>query len=129
MFVKTDCYTKYTKIKKILKETGNHTNQSAGVTNQKDSSPKRSEENDELANGHGGTDLANQNEEELANQDGEEKIEVWGSQFNRKSSSVKEIEKVPAQKKESSAYLQKLGSKMFQQSLKQNNKKVYKMKN
>ena len=128
MFFKTDCYTKYTKIKKILKETGNQSNQSAESTSEKAASLKKSEDNDKLTNGHGGTDLANQNEEESDDKDGEEKIEVWGSQFDRKSSTVKEKEKLPAQKKESSAYLQKLGSKMFQQSLKQN-RKVHKMKN
>ena len=124
---------KYTKIKKILKETENQVNQSTEVANQKPHSPKKSEDNDELTNeeketlstnGHGGTDSANQDEEESASQGKGEEIEVWGSQFDRKSSTMKEREKVPVQKKENSAYLQKLGSKMFQQSLKQKNNKV-----
>ena len=127
---------KYTKIKKILKETENHsnteTNQSAEATNQKPSLQKKPEDNDKLTNGnkqakltngHGEAYSANQDEEDPANQEGEE-IEVWGSQFDRKLSTGKEREKVPVQKKENNDYLQKLGSKMFQHSLRLKNNKV-----
>ena len=106
---------KYTKIKKILRETDNQSKTTGNQTNNITSHKLSAEA---LA---GDEKVTSQNEE-LGTSDPEEKVEVWGSQFDRKTTQVKEKEKLPVQKKENNEYLQKLGSKMFQQSLKIKNK-------
>ena len=105
---------KYTKIKKILRETDNQSKTTGNQTNNITSHKLSAEA---LA---GDEKVTSQNEE-LGTSDPEEKVEVWGSQFDRKTTQVKE-KKLPVQKKENNEYLQKLGSKMFQQSLKIKNK-------
>ena len=127
---------KYTKIKKILKEADHNSAEKpaisqdeAGQTSKRqlndDQSNKRQRDDNQSTKEEKDGDQSANEEENLDSSHGEH-VEVWGSQFDRKTSKMKETEKLPVRKKETNAYLQKLGNKMFQQSRKMTNVKVSK---